>query len=675
MSRSIAILTGGGDCPGLNAVIRAVVRCAILQHGWRVIGIEDGFDGLVGTPRWRELDLAAVRGILPRGGTAAVLGVVGYLIGQATQQIHDRAQQLNLVNAALAEEKASSERRFRDLDRSIKNFHVINADLQKSINRDEVLRRSADGLHEVIGFDRVNVLMVDAHRKQLSFAASRDSRAAGPAVMDAVLPMDERAGCLFKAVRDREVLLIEDVAVMPADYHLQPPFDTIPQLRSRSFIICPIVVRDQAVGVICTDKKHQRLTLGETDVDTVKLFSDQVASSLARIHLLDAVEVLTRQLEHTFDEFIKYRGQHAGLIAALHEVVESSRAATADISNGAEVIQSAVGSTRSALGEISVSIDQVAHNLQSLNDFVERSIAAMTEIRLTVNGVQESGVRSHAMSEAVRARAAEGVTAASEVLDGMRGIVDSVEQAETVIGRLSSKGGEVGSITSVITDLTRKTSLLSLNASIIAAQAGEHGRSFAVVAEEVRALSHEAADSTAQINRIIEEIQEFTRETVSHVEQTRRLVDAGMSRGEDMAGALQQILSSSVQAMEMAQDIRRATGEISKAVATVSRSTEELGEMSSQASQASREEALGARSVVQAVEEVAAMTVDMAAATRRQMDNTRRILASLDQVGAMAAHIFDEMDARRAASLAVVEELRQVRGERQLSRNPKSARS
>ena len=69
MSRTIAILTGGGDCPGLNAVIRAVVRSAVLRHGWRVIGIEDGFDGLVGTSRVRELDLAAVRGILPRGGT------------------------------------------------------------------------------------------------------------------------------------------------------------------------------------------------------------------------------------------------------------------------------------------------------------------------------------------------------------------------------------------------------------------------------------------------------------------------------------------------------------------------------------------------------------------------------------------------------------------------------
>ena len=69
MKRTVAILTGGGDCPGLNAVIRGVVRSAVLARGWRVIGIEDGYDGLVGEPRWRELTLDSVRGILPRGGT------------------------------------------------------------------------------------------------------------------------------------------------------------------------------------------------------------------------------------------------------------------------------------------------------------------------------------------------------------------------------------------------------------------------------------------------------------------------------------------------------------------------------------------------------------------------------------------------------------------------------
>lgn len=69
MSRCIAILNGGGDCPGLNGVIRGVVRAAVLQRGWRVLGIEDGFDGLADGPRCRELDLQSVRGILPLGGT------------------------------------------------------------------------------------------------------------------------------------------------------------------------------------------------------------------------------------------------------------------------------------------------------------------------------------------------------------------------------------------------------------------------------------------------------------------------------------------------------------------------------------------------------------------------------------------------------------------------------
>ena len=69
MTKTIGILTGGGDCPGLNAVIRGVVKSAIIRHGWRVIGIEDGFDGLLSPAKCSPLTLESVRGILPRGGT------------------------------------------------------------------------------------------------------------------------------------------------------------------------------------------------------------------------------------------------------------------------------------------------------------------------------------------------------------------------------------------------------------------------------------------------------------------------------------------------------------------------------------------------------------------------------------------------------------------------------
>ncbi len=593
-------------------------------------------------------------------GTMMVMGFSGFFIGRASQQIHDRAVKLDLLNREVDEQKTTFERRFTDLGHSIKNFHTINADLQKSLSLQEILRLTAYGLHEVIGFDRVNVLMVDEAEKQLYFAACCGINLDDAEVKEK-LPLDERAGCLYKSITDRQVMLIEDINKMPVAYHLKPPFDALQQLRSRNFILCPIVVHNQAVGLIAVDNKYKHRKLSDTDVDTVKLFSDQVSSSMMRINLLDAVETLTQQLEHTFSEFQRYRDEHSELINSLRLATSSTTAATTEITSGAGVIQESISSTSSSVSQISVSIDQVSNNLRTLNEFMENSITAMTEIQYTVKAVEESSVRSHAMSETVRERADHGVDTVRQVIGGMRGIVTAVEQAEGVINNLFAKGEEVGTITSVVTQLTQKTSLLALNAAIIAAQAGEHGRSFAVVADEVRSLAQEAASSTDQINQIVEEIQRYTQETVDHIRCTHELVDKGMEQGEEMSDVLSQILGSSQQAMEMSHDIRKSTQEISQSVVGVSNSIEELGEMSSQVSQASREEANGAKSIVAAVEEVRSMTDDMVSATARQTESTRQIETSVDRVSDMAQRIFDEMDVRHKGSLKVIEDLHRLK--------------
>lgn len=593
------------------------------------------------------------------GGTMAVLGLFGFFIGRASQQIHDRAVTLDTLNRDIAEQKSRFEQRFTDLDQSIKNFHTINTDLQKSVNRQEVLRLAADGLHDVIGFDRVNILMLSDDRRQLFFSVCRGASADDNVKIK--LPFDERAGCLFKAVSDRQVMLIDDISKMPEEYHLHPPCDTVPQLRSRNFILCPIMIRNQSIGLLAVDNKYKRQRLLDTDVDTVKLFADQISSSLMRINLLDAVEALTQQLEHTFNEFLKYRDEHGELIESLRQAAASTTSATADISGGAGVIQESVNATRSAVGEISVSIEQVSNSLKTLNEFMESSIAAMTEIHATISAVEENTARSHAMSETVRGRAEHGVETVKPFLQGLRGIVTSVEQAEGVIHNLSEKGEEVGSITSVVTELTQKTSLLALNAAIIAAQAGEHGRSFAVVADEVRGLAQEAAASTDRINQVIEEIQTCTRETAAHISSTTRLVNQGMAQGLEMSDVLVQILEGSQQAMEMTHEIRQSTREISRSVDGVSKSIEELGEMSAQVSRASREEANGAKSIVASVEEVRAMADEMVSATARQSENTQQIEASINRVSDMAERIFDEMDDRREGSLQVIEDLRRLK--------------
>jgi phosphofructokinase-like protein len=121
MAKTIAILTGGGDCPGLNAVIRGVVRAAILNRGWRVLGIEDGFDGLVGDIRVRELDLNSVRGILPRGGT--ILGTSNR--GNPFQYPVCSGKETKLVDVS---------------GQVVENFHRLGAEALVAVGGDGTLR-------------------------------------------------------------------------------------------------------------------------------------------------------------------------------------------------------------------------------------------------------------------------------------------------------------------------------------------------------------------------------------------------------------------------------------------------------------------------------------------------------------------------------------------------------
>ncbi|MDY0268718.1 6-phosphofructokinase [Trichloromonas sp.] len=119
--KTIAILTGGGDCPGLNAVIRGVVRAAVLKRNWKVLGIADGFDGLVDGPRIIPLDMAAVKGILPRGGT--ILGTS------------------NRGNPFAYPVRKGGEVKLMDVSRQVvENFHKVGAEALIAVGGDGTLK-------------------------------------------------------------------------------------------------------------------------------------------------------------------------------------------------------------------------------------------------------------------------------------------------------------------------------------------------------------------------------------------------------------------------------------------------------------------------------------------------------------------------------------------------------
>ncbi len=594
-------------------------------------------------------------------GTAVVLAYVGSLIGRFILQMRERNENLDRLNFEIAVQKEKFEQRFQSLNQNIKNFHAINTHLQKSIDLKEVLHLSADGLHEVLGYDRVNVLMVDRQRNCLEFIASKG--VSGDSPVGTTIPLSVEAGALYKCVQDNRILNIEDVSRLPEEFHIQPPYDRIEALRSKNFIICPIAVRDEVIGLFGVDNKLRRQLLTDTDVDTIRLFAVQVASAMIKINLMEGVETLTAELEQSFSELLGFRDEHRMVEENLYKASASNNLSIGGIANAAGIIQSSVDNTRSSATEISATIEQVNKTLNQLTDFMNATIASMTEIASTIKSVEENSQQSHDMADTVLRQSEDGVDAVVDNLTGLQGISNSIEETAAVIDRLAGKSQEIGHITEVITEITQKTNLLALNAAIIAAQAGEHGQSFGVVAEEVRTLSREAADSTSAIEAIIDEIQQYTRQSVAHVNQTRSLVASGITLGETVEASLKTISESSGRAMVMTQEIRKSTREVARAVDSVSQSVESLGDLSGQVTSASREQAQGIRSIVKSIDEIKTMADDMAMATDNQAKTSREIDEAVKSVAEMAQRIFEEMEARQQGSRDVIERLEVLKRE------------
>ena len=224
------------------------------------------------------------------GGTAIVLAVLGYMIGRNGDELRERAAELDILHQEVGEQKEIFENRYKVLDRNIKNFHQISSKIQKSLNLDEVLMLCGEGLHDILGYERVNILMAE-EGKHLRFFAAIGTEGFDPS--DVVMPIDSSIGIIGKCFMDRKVYLVDDISRYPEEFHLKPPHNNLSPLRSKSFILCPIVVKNDTIGMFGIDNKNSHRALNDSDVDTIMLFADQVSSAITRINLLTSIDTLT----------------------------------------------------------------------------------------------------------------------------------------------------------------------------------------------------------------------------------------------------------------------------------------------------------------------------------------------------------------------------------------------
>jgi len=592
------------------------------------------------------------------GGTALVLATMGFLIGKNGDELLERAAELDILHREVGAQKEIFENRYKVLDRNIKNFHQISSRIQKSLNLEEVLMLCAEGLHDVLGYERVNILMADG-KKSLRFVVAVGTE--GFDTHGVELPLNPSIGVIYKCFAERKLYLIDDISRYPGDYHLKPPHDNIPPIRSKSFILCPIVVKGESIGIFAFDNKNSHRALNDSDVDTIMLFADQVASAITRINLLTSIDTLTTEMENSFRFLLASRDQYARNVGQLQEGVDSVADGTSIIASASEGVMASVEETSAAVNQISVATEEVTRNLDHLAGIVHQSASAMEQIHSTIGNVEQNAAISHEVSHQVKQQAEESRAVVADTIGALDEIQFSVGLSFDAIQRLAENSTRIENIVSVINDITKRTNLLALNASIIAAQAGEYGKSFGVVADEIRNLSLQTGHSTGEITSIIEEIMRESRIAASNITATRDIVRRGVDLGHTTGLTLTAIYDSSTCSLEMTKQIKQATREQVVSVQLVARSMEDISSMTAQIFTASTDQAKATRSIARSIESIKDMTHEMVNSTSRQVDDGRLIRRMVESVSAMVSEMFDNMEMRRAQSAEVVKELESMK--------------
>jgi methyl-accepting chemotaxis protein len=209
----------------------------------------------------------------------------------------------------------------------------------------------------------------------------------------------------------------------------------------------------------------------------------------------------------------------------------------------------------------------------------------------TVQQVSENSNRAAAASRQAAETALHGGRTVDETLAKMRAIAIAVSGTAKKVEELGKRSDEIGRIVGVIDDIADQTNLLALNAAIEAARAGEQGRGFAVVADEVRKLAERTTSATKEIAQMINNIQDETRVAVSAMETGTQQVEEGVNSTAEAGKALKQIIEMAEQVGEMITHIATAATEQSGASEQVNQSMDQIARLNQESAAGSQEAA------------------------------------------------------------------------------------
>ncbi|HTP59334.1 MAG TPA: methyl-accepting chemotaxis protein [Spirochaetia bacterium] len=382
-----------------------------------------------------------------------------------------------------------------------------------------------------------------------------------------------------------------EIYVSSANVHRQIQMELVRTAGSTVGVIILLAITTFLVSRLVVSRPLARIG---TAID--KIAQGNLSGRLA-IHSRDELGVLASGIDDMVAQLramvVQIRESARVLASSSQEISQSAQS----LAEGAQSQASTLEETSASMEELSASVEQVSDHAQTQVNAVTTGTTAMRQVQKSVQEVSQSLGEISQLASGSADKSLEGAEAVSQVVQGIKLIAEGSEK--------------IGGIVTVISEIADQTNLLALNAAIEAARAGEHGRGFAVVADEVSKLAERSSSSTKEIETLI-------RESVKNVGKGVQIANGSQS-------AMEQIRSSSQKVREMIQGLAKSMEQQVAAAGGLAGAFENVTEMSQSISAATEEQNANTKQVSKAVESVNEMTQQAAGAASQMSEATARV--------------------------------------------------